>query len=177
MHSRSLPVLAGLAIASCFAATLPRSAHAQLGSVVPPRSHQIAIEMLYSGEYRRAERAFTSDLRGAIKIGQTRWIDSICSHAMLGETYYQQGRTEEALYQFDQACSRFLAYPNWMTRVKFQQAPRADAGLRRRGSPWGPSSRQVTYAALPDTFLVSRGRIDNSQQANTGGVVQAAQFW
>ncbi len=150
---------------------------AQLGGTLPPPSYEVAKQTLYRGNLRRAERAFTSELRGAVKTIQSRWIDSICFHAMLGETCYQQGRNADALAQFDQACQIFLAYPDWMKRVRFQQNPRPAANNARRLAPWGPSARQVAYASLPETMLMSYGRIDNSVQAEQGGLVQTAQFW
>ena len=58
---------------------------------------------------------------------QSRWIDSICYYAMLGEVLYQEGRNADALAQFDQACQVLLAYPNWLLQVRFQQ--------RRTASP------------------------------------------
>ena len=152
------------------------SALAQRGAV-PAASHHITVEMLYEGELRRAERGFKGELRGSIKIGLTQWIDSICFHAMLGETYYQQGNNAAALEQFDRACSMFLAYSDWLTRVQFQQPPRPDVARARLAAPWGASSRNVVYAALPDTMLISYGRIDNSRQAEQGGLVQAPQLW
>ncbi|MEN1681665.1 MAG: hypothetical protein AAGJ46_18950 [Planctomycetota bacterium] len=147
------------------------------GSVIPPRTHGFNIEELYSGEYRRAERGFRGDLRSGLQIGANRWVDSICFHAFLGETYYRQGRTAEALTQFDQACSLILAYPDWLRRVKFDQTLRTDPSPRRRIAPWGPGIRQPVYGIVPDTMLVSRGRIDNTQQAEQGGVIEGAQFW
>ena len=50
-----------LAMAACLAwlGLLPHApAQAQLGGTVPPASHELAIELPYSGEYRRAERGF-----------------------------------------------------------------------------------------------------------------------
>jgi len=159
-----------------FGLLAPGEALAQRGAV-PPLSHHITVDTLYAGQLRRAERGFQSELRGSIKIGLTQWIDSVCFHAMLGETYYQQGANAAALEQFDYACSLFLSYSDWLKRVKFQQPPRADAARGRLAAPWGRSSRQVVYAALPDTMLITHGRLDNSHLAEQGGVVQAPQLW
>ena len=141
-------------------------ASAQLGGTIPPISYHTAVETLYDGDYRRAARSFNSELRGAVKTAQTRWIDSICFHAMMGETFYQQGLNADALAQFDQACQLFLAYPDWMVRVQFRQSPRPDNNTNRRIPPWGASTRKVTYAALPDTMLLSIGA---DQQHPAGG--------
>ncbi|MEM6331125.1 MAG: hypothetical protein AAF790_12860 [Planctomycetota bacterium] len=156
---------------------LAAAAQAQIGGTLPPASHEFAKELLYRGDYRGAERRFVSELRGAVKTTQSRWLDSICFYAMLGETYYQQGRNGEALAQFDQACRLFLAYSGWMTNVQFQQPPRPDPAAARRRPPWGPSRRAVTYALLPDTMLLAQGEIDPTRQIERGGPVQTAQLW
>lgn len=156
---------------------MTNAAPGQLAGTVPPPSHEAAVESLYRGDYRRAERGFRGDLRGAIKTVQSRWVDSICFNAMLGETYYQMGRNADALQHFDQACQLFLAYPDWLLQVRFTQPPRPDPSPARRRPPWGSGARQVTYASLPDTMLISQGRIDNTLQAERGGVVRSPQFW
>ena len=70
-------------------------------------------------------RTFLREVRtGGVKIGvQTKWVDSICYHAMLGETLYQWGRLPDALEQFDLACTLYLQYPSWLLRVNFDQSP------------------------------------------------------
>src|SRR5690606_31049321 len=93
-----------------------------------------------------------------------------------GEVYYQLGRNREALAEFDQAIELYLAYPNWMLRVKFPQAPQPDNRTRPL-APWGKSTRQITYGNFSDTMLVAMGQIDNSQVARQGGVIQQAQYW
>jgi hypothetical protein len=144
---------------------------------IPGTSYYAAVELLYRGDYARAERAFTGELRGAVKTVQARWIDSICFHAMLGETYYQRGQHRLALVQFNQACELALAYPNWLMRVEFRQAPRAETNLARRIAPWGRSQRGATLGTLPETMLIGQGQVNNNQQVQQGGVVQQAQFW
>ncbi|NOZ39589.1 MAG: hypothetical protein GXP24_05105 [Planctomycetes bacterium] len=129
----------------------------QLGrDTVPSIAYFHAIERLYKGDYRDAQRTFEREIRsGAIRIGVTqRWIDSIAYHAMLGETYYQQGRLDAALQQFDQACSMFLQYPTWMIRVQFQREPQVDANRLRQILPWGKSGRQFTLGRFSDQELI-----------------------
>ena len=123
---------------------------------VPSVAYFRAIERLYKGDYRDAEKTFGRELRsGAIKIGVAqRWIDSIAYHAMLGETYYQQGRLAESLQQFDQACAMFLQYPTWMIRVNFQREPQADINRIRQVLPWGKSGRKFTLGRFPTQELI-----------------------
>ncbi|MEX2168575.1 MAG: hypothetical protein WD851_04655 [Pirellulales bacterium] len=166
-----------LALAITAACAIVAQAQGLSSGAIPSPSYHGAIELLYRGEFNRAQRSFTSEVNGAIKTVQARWIDSICYHAMLGEVYYQLGRNREALAEFDQAIEFYLAYPDWLLRVKFQQAPRPDTNRARFIAPWGQSDRQITYGYFSDTMLVAMGRIDNSQQVRQGGVVQQAQFW
>ncbi len=150
----------------------------QFSSSIPSRSYFVGIEQLYQGEYRDAEQIFRGELRSAIKIGvTTRWIDTICYHTMLGETYYHQGRPALALEQFDHACAMFLQYPNWMLRVKFKD-PRKDTNRLRLGIPWGASGRQFTLGNFATQMLISQGDLlSGNRAAQRGGVVTPAQFW
>ncbi|MCA9229303.1 MAG: CHAT domain-containing protein [Planctomycetales bacterium] len=146
----------------------------------PSQAYYRGIEELYRGEYRDAERIFRSETRGAIKIGVTgRWVDSICYHAMWGEVLYHQGRFGPALEQFDQACTMFLQYPQWLLRVRFEQPPREDVSrLRRQQLPWGTSERQFTLGLFSSQMLISQGDLlSGNRAAQQGGVVQSAQLW
>lgn len=122
---------------------------------VPSVAYFYGIERLYKGDYRDAERTFDRELRNSIKIGVTnRWIDAIAYHAMLGETYYQQGRMSKSLEYFDQACLMFLQYPTWMIRVQFQREPQADANRLRQVLPWGKSGRKFTLGRFSTQELI-----------------------
>ena len=78
-----------------------RPVAAQQGEDVPGVSYWRAVEAIYAGEYRDAERALRRETNRGIQTTQPRWIDSICYRAMLGEVLYQQGRNPEALAEFD----------------------------------------------------------------------------
>src|SRR5262245_32866758 len=115
------PWLAAFALA----VLLPRSASAQVDQMPEP-GYYVAVNEFYSGEYRDAERAFRRLARSGVQANQSRWIDTICYNAMLGEVLYHQGRNAEALDAFDQACLMLLSYPDFMRRVTFED-PRPDA--------------------------------------------------
>lgn len=176
--AQALPkaLLALLTLAATLMPGTERQALAQLGRTVPPESHQNAIELLYSGDYRRAARQSTSDLRGAVKTLQARWVDSICFQTMLGETFYQQGNNLAALEHFDQACQLYLAYSKWLLKVTFPPL-RAGNNRGRQIPPWGQSGRQPIYAEFSGSMLVSMGKIDHTLERDRGGVIQAAQYW
>jgi hypothetical protein len=163
-----------------FAAGSP-SALAQLSDTIPSRAYYNGIEELYEGDFSDAQRTFRRALTGSVKtIGQTgtvRWIDSICYHAMLGEIFYHWGQPEEALEQFDQACTLYLQYPKWMMRVQFNPQLAADSNLTRIAIPWGVSQRRFVPGRFNTTMPISQGSIDASQQIQQGGVVTPPQLW
>ncbi|TWT42739.1 CHAT domain-containing protein [Botrimarina hoheduenensis] len=164
----ALPILALLA-------AVPLAA--QTGRAIPGAGYFAALDDLYAADYTRAERGFVSELRGGIKTTEARWIDSICYFTMLGETYFVQGAHAAALDQFDQAIDLFMANRAWLTTVQLNQPVREDLNLPRRMPAWARPLRAARYCDVPATFLATIGRIDNSQQAQQGGIIQAAQFW
>ena len=167
------PAACGLLLA--LAAAHPVAA--QPGEDIPGNSYWLAVDSLYRGEFRDAERGLRREVNRGVQTTQSRWIDSICYHSMLGEVLYQQGRNAEALAEFDQACRLLLAYPDWLLKVNFREQPVPDANLARRTPPWGQSQRQSTLGHFPSTMLVGTGQWDQSQVMSQGGVVQMPQFW
>ena len=168
-----------LAITGCMSVCQAQSPLMQGGvSTTPSQMYFNAIEDLYQGEYRDAQRDFVFELRGSIKIGvNTRWIDSICYHAMLGETYYHMGLPDRALEQYNLACAMYLQYPNWMLQVQFN-SPRADTSRIRRPIPWGASRRQFTLGKFNRQMNIMQGELFGEQRAiQQGGVIRTAQFW
>jgi tetratricopeptide (TPR) repeat protein len=154
----------------------PRHAWAELGEDIPKAGYYVAINELYSGDYRHAERDFRSLGRGAIKTVNARWIDSICYHAMLGEALYHQGRNPEALDEFDAAAQMLMAYPDWMLRLVFDD-PRPDNTASRRQPPWGQSQRRFVLGSFPHGTRIAIGQLDNSQAYQQGGAVMQPQYW
>ncbi|MCO6043289.1 CHAT domain-containing protein [Aeoliella sp. ICT_H6.2] len=142
----------------------------------PGQSYFATIEQLYRADHRDALRGFRGELRGGIRVGLARWVDSICYRAMLGETYYQMGYPREALAEFDAACELFLTYPRWLLSVRFQN-PRVDSNVQRRIAPWGTSTRRPTYGIFSDTMLVTQGEFLTENRVRQGGALQSPQFW
>src|SRR5262245_6643815 len=99
------------AVAAAFCFLRAPAARAQVRDSIPSQSYYSGVEALYGGNYRDAAAAFKKAGNGARKTigptGQVRWIDSICYHAMLGETYYHMGQNDAALDQFNSACQLF----------------------------------------------------------------------
>ncbi len=169
------------ALAALVVAVGPRRAQAQLGDTIPSQGYYNGVDDLYQGDFRSAQRTFSRSLTGGVKTlgpaGTVRWVDSICYHAMLGETFYHWGQPEQALQQFDQACTLLLQYPKWMLRVQFPQQLAADATLARVAIPWGVSDRRFVPGRFATTLPVSQGSIDAGPQVQQGGVVTPPQLW
>lgn len=150
---------------------------AQIQRSIPSRSYTLAKGLLYQGEYLNAEKVFLQELRSAIKTPQSRWIDSICYHAMLGETYYLQGRNAEALEQFNRACGLALDFPNWMLQIQYP-AIRPVTNSVRAVAPWGRTTRpNVVYGAFPDSMSIQIGKLITESDIQQGGVLTPAQGW
>lgn len=139
---------------------------------VPSLEYYGAFSAFYEGEYKDARDAFRAAGRGSIKIGLTRWIDSICYETMVGECYYHMGDLSQALDHYTAALRLYVAYPEWMIRVQFPAGIRPSAARPR--IPWGASSRGARLGHYPAEIGISLGRIDQKGVIQHGGVVQPA---
>jgi len=125
--------------------------------------------MLYAGDYRDAQDAFQGELRGAIQTTQSTWIDSICYHAMLGETYYHMGDYPKALASYSAALKQYSSFSDWMIRVRFPGSIRVDSAAARTRIPWGRSTRSFKIGHFPDTMQIAQGRLNNDDIIRQGG--------
>jgi tetratricopeptide (TPR) repeat protein len=141
--------------------------------MIPTHSYFATIATYYNaGEYRRALDQFQSEWRGAIKTAQSRWIDSICYHTMMGECYYQMGELDKALEQYTAALRLYISFPDWLVRLVLPSAIRP--AMTRQQVPWGPSTRRAQLGQYPSTVLMSQGRVNNNAVIQQGGTVQQA---
>jgi hypothetical protein len=164
-------------VAAVFFALLTLPAMSQSVRTFPARTYFAGIDVLYRGDYRAAERAFQSELRGAIKTPQSRWIDSICYYAMLGETYFMQGRNAEALEHFNNAAKLYLAFPQWMLNVDFPNISPDINRARQEAPPWGRSQRNAAPGRFPETMLIQQGQFLTEERLAQGGVITPPQLW
>jgi len=144
---------------------------------VPTAIYHASFYDFYEGEFKDALKEFQDQWRGAIKTPQTRWIDSICYHTMIGECYYHMGALDEALEHYTAALRLYLAFPDWMMRVQFPPAIRPAAAGEVRPVPWGVSGRRSRPGHFPSSMLIGQGQLDNNQVFRQGGVVQMAQLF
>ncbi|MGQ9575828.1 MAG: CHAT domain-containing protein [Thermoguttaceae bacterium] len=138
----------------------------------PPGSYYASFGLLYDGNFRDALARFQSELRGGIRVGLIRWIDSICYYTMVGECYYHMGDLPRALNSYTAAVELYLADPAWMTRIQFPAAIQPSRSPPQ--TPWGASTRGAVVGEYPRWMPSLQGRIDNTEQYRGGGVVQQA---
>ena len=147
------------------------TAHAQIGNRVPREIFYQAKAAYYGGEYRDAERGFERALKSGTRIGQARWIDSICAYSMLGELYYRGGNLSAALKSHELAINVHLANRGWMGRIRYPQIkPSNDLIQSRIG--WG--QRATIMGELPDSMSSMEGTTNLATPFEVGGVVNPA---
>lgn len=129
---------------------------------------------MYDGELKDAVEIFEDEWRGAIKTPQSRWIDSICYHTMIGECYYHMGRLDEALTHYTAALSLYLAFPDWLIRVQFPPTIAPAQTHVYQSLPWGGTNRPGRPGRFPSEMLIGQGRINNNAVIQQGGVFQPA---
>ncbi len=155
-------------------------ARAQLLDTIPSQIYYTGVSQLYSGNFRDAQRTFARNFGSVKTLNQgntTRWVDSICYYAMLGETLYQWGQPDKALAQFDLACNIYLQYPQWMLRVQFDAQPGIDPTLARAAIPWGVPQRQISPGRFRRGMPVAQGSLNVNQQIQQGGAIMQPQYW
>ncbi len=146
------------------------------GRQIPSQNYFQHFAALYDGEYKDALELFKSDLSGAIKTSQSRWLDSICYYTMVGEAYYHLADYGKALDNYNAALQLATAFPNWMVQVQFPATVSPQApGVRT--IPWGKSARGAAIGHIPTTMLISQGQtFVSAQQLAQGGVFSQAQL-
>jgi len=147
------------------------SVFAQVGRTVPRQIYYQGKFAFYMGEYRDAERAFASAIKSANRIGQSRWIDSICGYSMLGEVYYHQGNLAASLEAHEAAISVHLVNTGWMSRLRYPQLQPTNSRIEAKIA-WG--QRATMMAALPDSISSLEGTLDLTTPFEIGGAVNPA---
>ena len=146
------------------------TAEAQLGNTVPKNIYYAAKQDLHSGDFKSAENGLLRAANSSIKIGNKRWIDSICPYAMLGELYYQQGKLAASLQMHEAALQVFLTNQDWLLRLQYPRLAQSNDRIQQRIT-WG--TRTTAMAAFPDSMGSREGNIDLLSTFEFGGVVSA----
>jgi hypothetical protein len=124
----------------------------------------------YDGDYASCVRGFRDSARGGLISIEGRWVDAICYHTMMGESYYQMGDLTNALDQYSSACKLFLAHRDWMLRAEFPNDIEPENNPRVNIT-WGAPTRALKIGRFPEKIQVLHGRMDNQEAATKGGVI------
>lgn len=146
------------------------------GRSYPSPTYLAGFANLNDGDYKAAFDSFRRELTSSYRMGQTRWIDSICGYTMAGESEYRMGHYAAALDDYKSALQLYVQNGNWMLSVQFKTAIPTPL-TNNRGAPWGHTTRGTRPARFPDTIPITIGM--NLQQANAavqqGGTVMGQQ--
>jgi tetratricopeptide (TPR) repeat protein len=164
-------VLVSLGARRCDAQLNPQS------RAVPRADYFLSFAAYYDGDFIAARKNFQSAAKGGIRSTEGRWVDSICYHTMIGESYYQLGQRELALEQYTNALRLFSSQKNWLLRVDFPDSIDAASVPAMGNITWGRSTRKTIIGRFPDTMLSAQGRMDNDQVIRQGGVIAPPQYY
>ena len=129
----------------------------------------------FEADYDDALRFFTRTSRTAFRVGNRRFVDSVCHWTMMAECHYHMGNYAQAITLYEQALQLYLSHENQNWQGRVQAPPRIQndlAAVNRARITWGTSTRLGGVARVPDTFQVLFGKLENERVLQQGGVVQ-----
>jgi tetratricopeptide (TPR) repeat protein len=153
--------------------------HAQVQQQLPHRSYYLAFPELYRGDFRSALRRFNSEYRTAFRLGDQRYVDSVCILAMIGECHYRVGDYQTALQRYNDALKLYLTLDaqRWQANIQLPSIIQPDtSAIQRARVTWGASKRNPRIANVPDNISVLRGRLDASRAFEQGGLFDPAEL-
>ena len=147
---------------------------------LPNQRYYNGFASFFQGDYRDAERDFRLASRSAYKVGNQRYVDSICYWTMQAECHFHMGNYGKALALYEQSLQLYLAHQNngWQSKIQTQttQVQRDTAGVSRARINWGKSTRIKGVARVPENFQVRFGTEDVIGDIQRGGALLEAQF-
>lgn len=173
--AESLAATAALFAAATFC--YPHAAEAQivsgLGRTMPSGVYYSGFAPFYDGKFDIALKGFQNAGRTGIKNPQSRWIDSICYHAMIGETYYQMGQFDAALDQYAAALRLYVRFSAWLNQVQFPPQIQTKGVLSAVVLPWGKSNLAASITDFPRTMQIHQGQLNFNPDLISGQPFQS----
>lgn len=145
------------------------AAWAQRGASIPNESHYRTWQLVRQGNFGAAIQLSREELGSATKIGQQRWIDSICYYATLGECEYITGNPSAALDAFESAIDIYLSAPDWIARVEYPTGTRHGEGI---APPWGAGARNLPLGIFPNDAMIRLGDPITDERIKQGGMLK-----
>ena len=139
------------------------------GGTIPNESHYKTWQLVRQGNFGAAIQLSREELGGATKIGQQRWIDSICYYATLGECEYVTGNADAALDAFESAIDIYLSAPDWIARVEYPTGTRHSEGI---APPWGAGARNLPLGIFPNDAMIRLGDPITDERIKQGGMLK-----
>ena len=141
----------------------------QRGSSIPSASHYKSVQLAAQGNFAAAADLCRDELGSATKIGQQRWIDSICYYTMLGECEFITGNADEALDAFESAIDIYMSSPDWIARVEYPTGTRHGEGPV---PPWGAGTRNLPLGIFPNDAMIRLGDPITDERIKQGGMLK-----
>ena len=149
-------------------------------SSLPNQNYYTGFIRFFEGDYKDAERDFRTASRTAYRVGNQRYVDSICYWTMQAECHFHMGNYSDAIVLYEQALRLYLVHQKigWQSKIQTQtiKVQSDTAGLARARINWGTSSRITGVARVPDNFQVRFGTEDVIGDIQRGGVILEAQL-
>ena len=162
-----------------FGIGLASPAVAQQSRQMPKPEYYSGFGPYYQGDYKDALRIFRSAYNSAFRVGDQRFVDSVCILTMMGECYYQVGDYATAMQHYNEAVELYMVHHDqrWQQNIRVPATlPRSTTAVQRAGVTWGTSARRGQVADVPDTLSVLRGRQDANAVFSTGGNYDPAEI-
>lgn len=130
---------------------------------MPKQDYYVAFGEYYRGDYKGAQRQFRSAFNTAFRVGNNRFVDSVCVLTMLGECHYQVGDYATAMGFYNQSAELYLQWAGqrWQRDIKLPPTiPASTSAVQKARVTWGTPKRRGRIANIPDTISVLRGQND-----------------
>jgi hypothetical protein len=149
------------------------------GQQLPHRDYYVGFADLHEGEFRSALRRFNSAFRSAFRVGDARYLDSVCILTMMGECHYRVGDHQTALQMYNDALTLYLGLEGqrWQANIRLPAVIQTDTNaVQRARVTWGKSQRNAQIANVPDTISVVRKQLANGIALENGGVFDPSEL-
>ena len=149
------------------------------GQQLPHRGYYTGFAPLYEGDFKAALRRFNSEFRSAFRVGDARYLDSVCILTMIGECHYRVGDHETALQRYNDALTLYLGLESqrWQANIRLPSIIQTDtSAIQKARVTWGNSLRNAKISNVPDTISVLRKQLANGLALEGGALFDPSEL-